>query len=303
MSAHAEREDATILIVDDNSADQQLLNACLAAEGYDLRFASDGVEALEALHSDPLSFDVVLLDRSMPRKGGMEVLAEIKHDRVLRTLPVIMQSAAAERAEILEGIRAGAYYYLTKPYDRETLLTVVETAARDFAAYKRLQQQLARGVGCLRLLQTATLMIHTVEQARDTASVLANACPDPESAVIGLTELLVNGIEHGNLGITYEEKSELNANGAWETEVRRRMQLPENSGKCVVLRLDRGPSEVRFTIRDEGPGFTWSRFLEIDPKRAFDTHGRGIAISRAMSFDSIEYHGSGNEVVATVRLR
>lgn len=294
--------DATILIVDDNTADQQLLSACLTPLGYALRFAGDGVEALEVLEREPFAVDVVLLDRQMPRMGGIEVLTRIKSDPNLRTLPVIMQTAASARSEILEGIRAGAYYYLTKPYDRETLETIVDTAARDFSEYKRLRKQLARGLGCLTLMHSATLSLRTLDHARDTAAVFANACPDPEAAVIGLTELLVNAIEHGNLGITYEEKTALNASGTWEAEVVRRLALPENEGKSVELLVERDDTALRFTIRDQGPGFPWNNFLEIDPKRAFDNHGRGIAISRAMSFDSIEYRGNGSEVVATVRL-
>jgi anti-sigma regulatory factor (Ser/Thr protein kinase) len=182
------------------------------------------------------------------------------------------------------------------------MTTIVETAARDFAEYKRLREQVARGLGCLTLLRSATLSIRTINEARDTAAVLANTCPDPAAAVIGLTELLVNGVEHGNLGITYEDKTRLNAGGGWEEEVQRRLALPENAGKRVELRVDRTDSELRFTIRDDGPGFPWREYFEIDPRRAFDNHGRGIAISRAMSFDSVEYSGDGNQVVAIVRL-
>jgi anti-sigma regulatory factor (Ser/Thr protein kinase) len=153
------------------------------------------------------------------------------------------------------------------------------------------------------LITQATLRIQTVEQARDAAAVLVNACPDPAAAVIGLTELLVNAVEHGNLGITYEDKTALNAAGTWEAEVRRRLSLPENANKRVELRLERTGDELRFTIRDEGPGFAWEKYGEVDTSRVFDNHGRGIAIARAMSFDRVEYRGNGNEVVATVRLR
>jgi hypothetical protein len=66
--------------------------------------------------------------------------------------------------------------------------------------------------------------------------------------------------------------------------------------------MERSADEVRFTIRDEGKGFDWKKYLEVQPQRAFDNHGRGIAIARAMSFCSVEYRGSGNEVVAVVRL-
>ena len=294
--------DARILIVDDNPLDQKLLQAHLS-NGYELDFARDGLEAMTMLERQPLSYDVVLLDRSMPRMDGMEVLTRIKSTPHLRMLPVIMQTALADRSQILEGIRAGAYYYLTKPYDGQTLTAVVGTAVRDFAEYKELQQRVRLGVECLTLIENATLRIQTVEQARDTAAVLVNACPDPAAAVIGLTELLVNAVEHGNLGITYEDKTSLNAAGLWDAEIRRRLVMPENVNKRVELKMERTRDELRFTIRDEGPGFPWQKYVEVDTNRAFDNHGRGIAIARAMSFDRVEYHGNGNEVVATVRLR
>ena len=295
-----ETENARVLIVDDNRLDRSLLEAHLSAGPYDLGFATDGVEAMEMLDEEPLAWDLVLLDRTMPRMNGMEVLTRIKSDPRLRMLPVIMQTARAAREEVVEGIRAGAYYYLTKPFDSKTLLAVLGTAARDYAHYKMLQHQIKRGMHCLALIRCATLSIRTVEEARDVAAIFVNACPDPECAVIGLTELLVNAVEHGNLGITYEEKTALNADGTWELEVKRRLMLPENADKRVELLVERVEGELRFTIRDQGPGFDYEKYLEVHPQRAFDNHGRGIAIARAMSFDRIEYRGCGNEVVAVV---
>jgi hypothetical protein len=67
------------------------------------------------------------------------------------------------------------------------------------------------------------------------------------------------------------------------------------------VRFERGDGEIRFTIKDRGDGFEWQRYFDIDPARAFDTHGRGILMARHFSFHSLEYRGCGNEVVATVR--
>jgi anti-sigma regulatory factor (Ser/Thr protein kinase) len=130
--------------------------------------------------------------------------------------------------------------------------------------------------------------------------MLAGACPDPERVVIGLTELLLNAIEHGNLGITYDEKTRLNTRESWQAEIKARLALPENRNKCVDFRFERLPTEIRFTIRDEGKGFDWRRFIQIDPRRAFDTHGRGIVMARSFSFSSVDYNELGNEVVARV---
>jgi DNA-binding response OmpR family regulator len=294
-------ERAHVLIVEDNEADRALLDAHLSHEGFRLDFADDGLEAWAMLDANPDRYDLVLLDRTMPRMNGLELLQRIKADHRFLILPVIFQSALVNREEVIEGIRAGAYYYLTKPYDAELLLSVVRTAASDRAASKDLLMRLRRGLQVLQLLDEAHFTYRTIEEARGLAAVLASACPDAESTVIGLTELMVNAVEHGNLGITYDEKSALLAEGGWADEVDRRLTLPENRGKRVDVRFLRGDDELRFTICDRGNGFEWSRYLEIDPRRAFDRHGRGILMARHVSFSSIEYRGTGNEVVATVQ--
>jgi sigma-B regulation protein RsbU (phosphoserine phosphatase) len=295
-------EETRVLVVDDNPLDRKLLNVHLTSHGYNPRVAADGAEAWALLESDPSGFDVVLLDRSMPRMTGLEVLAKMKMHGRLRMVPVILQTASIEHSQIVEGLRAGAYYYLTKPYDAEMLVAVVSTAANDYAEYRELQEQLRKGLKSLRLLREASFTLQTVPEARDIAAIVANTCPDPAAAVIGLTELLLNAIEHGNLGITYEEKSQMVSKEEWYAEVSRRIALPENARKCVELRYERRPRQLVFTIRDEGDGFDWKRFLEIEPQRAFDTHGRGIVMARGLSFTTIEYRDRGNEVVATIAL-
>ena len=289
-----------VLVVEDNELDRRLLQAHLKKTECVTEFARDGLEAWTMLDRDPDRFDLVLLDRTMPRMNGLELLARMKADPRCRTIPVILQTAHVGREEMIEGIRAGAYYYLTKPYDSEMLQTVVRTAAADRAEMKALQLRLRKGLQVLGLLNVAELSLRTIDEASDVATVLASACPDPSAAIIGLTELLVNAVEHGNLEIGYEEKSQLRASGTWDVEVRRRLELPENISKRVAVKFERTDGGIRFTIRDDGSGFEWKQFLEIDPTRAFHTHGRGILMARHFSFSAIEYHGAGNEVVATV---
>ncbi len=82
----------------------------------------------------------------------------------------------------------------------------------------------------------------------------------------------------------------------------RRQALPDNQAKVVSVTFRRMERDVYFRIRDEGKGFDWESYLQFDPERAFDTHGRGIALARNMSFSRLEYLGSGNEVVAVYSL-
>jgi CheY-like chemotaxis protein len=294
-------EETRVLVVEDSVLDRKLLTLHLGRAGYQPSLASDGLEAWELIAEG--RFDVVLLDRSLPSLDGIALLQRIKAHPRLRMLPVILQTAAIAPEEIREGIRAGAYYYLTKPYDPEMLVEIVRAAADDYAEYREVQSRLRQGLQTLRLLDEALFRIRTIDEAKAVGAILANVCPDPYSAVIGLTELLLNAVEHGNLGITYEEKSALKKNDAWEAEVERRLALPENAGKKVTIRYVRTGDESRFTITDEGGGFDWRSFLDIDPARAFDTHGRGIAVARRFSFDALEYGDPGNVVVATVRVK
>jgi hypothetical protein len=68
----------------------------------------------------------------------------------------------------------------------------------------------------------------------------------------------------------------------------------------VYFRVRRESTRWVFSIRDEGKGFAWQRFLDFDPERAFAPNGRGIALSRQLSFASLTYLPPGNTVVVTV---
>jgi hypothetical protein len=131
-------------------------------------------------------------------------------------------------------------------------------------------------------------------------ALLAKACPDPDRVVMGLSELLVNAIEHGNLEIGYEEKSRLLESQGWQAEVDRRLSLPEYTGRIAVVELERSSDAVVFKIHDQGRGFEPGPYLEIDPARVFDAHGRGIAMAKLLSFDELRYKNGGRCAVATV---
>jgi anti-sigma regulatory factor (Ser/Thr protein kinase) len=143
--------------------------------------------------------------------------------------------------------------------------------------------------------------IRTLAEAKELAARLAQAHPDPERVVIGLTELLVNAVEHGNLGITYREKADLLDRGDLQAEIERRLALPELAARRVKVTLCCDAETIATRIEDEGEGFDWLPYLDIDPERALDPNGHGIAIARGMSFDDVTYHGRGNVVVALIR--
>jgi adenylate cyclase len=104
-----------ILVVDDNEGNREMLARRLARQGYDVRRATGGREALESLRGDLA--DLVLLDVLMPGIDGYETLRRLKGDEALRNIPVLMISALDEMQSVVRCIELGAEDYLPKPFD------------------------------------------------------------------------------------------------------------------------------------------------------------------------------------------
>ncbi len=292
---------ATILIVDDEPINLDIIRAHLENDHYDLVTATNGEQAWELLQARPGEFDVIILDRMMPGMDGMQVLSNIKEHDSMERIPVVMQTAKAESAEIVEGLKAGAYYYLTKPYDGDVLKTIVRSAVNDRLHDKALQESLREGRKIFDLMTFGRFRIHNLRECNLVASQVAHLCPEPHRVVTGISELLINALEHGNLKIGYEEKSNLMRRGMWQIEVERRLNSRKHRGGFIELEFNVADDRVQIRIRDQGQGFDWTPYMDFDPDRAFDPHGRGIAVARLSSFDELEYIGDGNEVVATIK--
>lgn len=294
------RREPVLLVVDDEPYNRDIIAEFLERDGYRIEQAADGREALDRLAAEPRRYDALLLDRMMPVLDGMSVLREVKRDPVLRSLPVILQTAAAGKEQVAEGLSAGAYYYLTKPFEPETLRSIVRAAVNASLGHRALRIEAEERARVLSGLQSARFTLRTLTEARALAVLIAAACPEPQSAVVGISELLINAVEHGLAGLGYERKGALLDAGGWETEVERLLRLPENEGRTVEVQFVRDPDAIALTVRDPGPGFDWRRYLEFDPGRAFDSHGRGIAMARQLAFRHLEYRGNGNEVHAQI---
>ncbi len=291
-----------LLLVDDSPVNLNLLTHHLRDKEYTCVTASSGVRAWELLEQQPDRFHAVVVDRMMPEMDGIEVLKRMKEHQLLRQVPVIMQTAAGTQQQILEGLQAGAYYYLVKPYDKATLVAIVDAAVRDHSNYLELQHDLRRTTGTMGLLESATFTFRSPDEAKNLATLLAHAYPDPNRVVTGILELTLNAVEHGNLEIGYEQKTQLIEEDKLDEEIVRRLNDPLYSSRVVTAHFARHPTKLSLQISDQGKGFDWQKYLDFDPDRAFDTHGRGIAMANKLSFDQIEYRGAGNRVITVLEL-
>lgn len=293
---------ANLLIVDDDEFFRSVTRHVLEQCGYTVEIAEDGLSAWEEIDRYPSKFDLMLLDKQMPRLDGIGLLKRIKSDDRLKELPVIMLAGDNRQEDIIAGLAEGAFYYLTKPSTADVLKLVIKNALDDFHQKRELRLLIGLQANHLNLLRRADFCLKTLSDAQDLALLLADASMDPNRTVSGYSELLINAIEHGNLGISYEEKSRLLREDCWEEEVEARLRHPDYAARIVYVTLERTAAASIVTIADQGGGFDWRKYIEFSPERAFDLHGRGIAMSKAISFDSLEYLGNGSSVVATVRL-
>ena len=119
---------AHILIVEDEAALSTLLAYNLEKEGFTVRVAADGEQAIEALAEEQP--DLVLLDWMLPHLSGIEICRRIRRDPATRELPVIMLTAKGEEADRIRGLDTGADDYVTKPFSPAELIARVRALLR-----------------------------------------------------------------------------------------------------------------------------------------------------------------------------
>jgi hypothetical protein len=110
-------------------------------------------------------------------------------------------------------------------------------------------------------------------------------------------ELIVNAVEHGNLEIDFDHKSELLAGGKWQDEIERRLASREFRDRFASIELLRVGSDFTIRITDQGPGFNWRKHLDAVTAPRHMLHGRGMSLAMAAGFDSLVYDGPGNQVI------
>jgi len=123
-----------ILLVEDSPGDVRLTQEALrdAKVRNHLSVATDGVDAMDFLrrkgqHAKAPRPDLILLDLNLPKKGGREILAEIKADNDLKTIPVVILTTSSSDEDILRSYRLHANCYVTKPVDLDSFLKVVNS--------------------------------------------------------------------------------------------------------------------------------------------------------------------------------
>jgi CheY-like chemotaxis protein len=290
----------SVLAVDDNPTTLKLIAILLERAEYRVVTAQNGVEALQLLEKGDEQFDIIVLDRMMPQMDGIELCYRLKADERFRLIPIIMQTAAGRPQDIREGIEAGVFYYLVKPLVADTLISIVNSAREKARRNRYYKEQARQRQESMAMVVAMTCRYQTIAEGEKLADFIAQFFPEPDAVITGISELFLNAVEHGNLAISYEEKTRLLAASEWDAELARRLSDSRYRDRRVTVCFTRHADNCQLRISDEGEGFDWQQYLEVDLARVTHNHGRGIAMANMMSFDNLSYNNKGNEVTGTV---
>ena len=136
---------ATVLVVDDDESNRDVLGRVLQSRGYAVVLARSGPEALQIVDSQPI--DLVLLDIMMPDVSGLDVLRSLREHHARTALPVIMATAKDQPQDVVEALKMGANDYVTKPLDFAVVMARTEaqlSLKRAMGEIRRLNEELQR---------------------------------------------------------------------------------------------------------------------------------------------------------------
>jgi CheY-like chemotaxis protein/anti-sigma regulatory factor (Ser/Thr protein kinase) len=287
-----------VLIVDDQEALRALLSRLLAREGFTPVEAADGEQAMELFREQtPL---VVVSDIMMPRRDGLWLLTEVK--RIDPNAVVILMTGQGNEDILLRALRGGATNFFKKPFNVRELIDEVRKVV-DF------RLEAARSTLFSPFLTSETKSF-TIPRADSPYFPIINQvtlhlpCIMPGDQIInikiGIEEMVTNALEHGNLGITFQEKSRALEEGTLPVLLAERGKASDAAGRRIHISSTLTTSLFEITIRDEGKGFDWRALPEVAPENLMTFNGRGIFLTK-IYFDEVIYSNDGTQVLLRKR--
>lgn len=288
-----------ILLVEDNPSVSYFLGEVIQANGHEFIHTANGRDALARFETyDP---DLILADIRIPGIDGFQLLEEIRR-RNRDVIYVVMTGYGSEEFAS-RAIELKANNYLNKPIGYEALTTLLNKYAgivRDRSIRAEVSQTIRRRTLTLEIDNRTERVSHVVDLlVAETRPLLHGEAVF--GIEIGLYELIVNAIEHGNLGITYEEKRRAlyEASHKYMQLIEKRSQDPERAAKRVRIEFQYTGDRMEWLIADQGEGFNWySVPSPFETGMTDSLNGRGIYIAR-FQFDELQFLGTGNRVRAT----
>jgi DNA-binding response OmpR family regulator len=292
----AARPTPLALIVDDAADIRLTLSALAKRHGYEVVEAENGLLGLElAKQRRP---DLILLDIEMPEMDGLTLLGEIREYDA--SVAVVIISSSNDEEKLEEALELGAINFVHKPFDHKELDFVLDQVYRttEEAADVRQVMSLLTGRSTSLTMPSDPRLLSKV--VAYLARELCNQYPSYEFPLteikLALYEALANALEHGNLEITYAEKTAaMESSQGIHGLIAERLEDPRFASRQIHITVSYEADQAIYAVRDEGPGFDPKPVIERGVADTSALHGRGITLIRHY-MDDTSWNETGNEI-------
>jgi CheY-like chemotaxis protein len=289
-----------ILVVDDSPTQLRQMQMLLEKDGFSIRTAVDGNDAMKAIQAEaPL---LVVTDLQMPEMNGLELVAAVKES--MPSIPVILTTSVGSEEIAAQALRAGASSYVPKRDMSSSLGPVV----RQVLAVNEAAQSV-REVAKFAIESTITLSLENEEKlvpkviARlELPMVELDLFDEGERMQIAMAmdEALLNAMVHGNLEVSSELR-QIDEGKPYTEAIEKRKQETPFKDRRVTVQLQASCEDATFVIRDEGPGFDVAGIRDpTDPDNLERAGGRGLLLINAF-MNEVHHNDRGNEITMIKR--
>ena len=272
----------------------------------DLLFLKEEDEILEFLnYALP---ELVVINFSDPEIDIQKIVSHIKNDKWILNLGIvgIFSDGKDQEVELLKRYKAlNVLTQLDNSRLKIQLVKSIEIIKQNFQIIFQLEftQNLIEGASGTFIIDN-DLMTAPLYSSIGATILSQRGLINPDNKMhlqLALSELLVNAIEHGNCGISYEEKAEALAKGHFASDIiAERCLNPAIRAKKVTFSWEIKQDNSIFTIQDEGQGFDVKAHIEmLKTQSEFSLHGRGIRMAAGFSF-KLKYNKKGNKAILIV---
>ena len=283
-----------ILIIDDEDSIRKMLSIALKEKGYNVFEASNGLEGLRVFKDkEP---EIVITDVKMPEMSGIQVTKEIK--KLNYDVDVIIITGYGSEDLVIESLRVGASNFIKKPILLSERYKILEDivlkreskkraeVAKDIVTYEK--KKCIIGNDITKIWSIVNQIFFNI-----TPFVKKTAY---EGLRIGLYEIIINAIEHGNLGITYDEKNNALNSNTYMDILDKRIDMAEKVNKKVEITSTFDNNNFQIEVKDDGSGFDYQNIPSPhDPDKILQAHGRGVFLT-SIYYDEVKYIDPGNKV-------
>lgn len=290
-----------IQVAEDSKTQAAEIQFLLEDSGYEVAIAEDGRKAIEAMRE--VTPDILLTDLHMPEMTGLELITASREE--FPDVPVVMMTADGTEDIATQSLKAGASSYLPKRMlERDLLPTLNEIAAmlNSRRSRDRLTSTVVSSDITYRLPNDHDLANALIGRLEEQLNELGIADQTGVFRMaLGIKEAIMNAIDHGNLELNSKLREGETGDGYRSLGDERMTQEPYASRR-ITVRATVTDDELRYIIRDDGPGFDPSTLPDpLDPENLLRPHGRGLMLIQTF-MDQVSHNEKGNEITM-VKLR